>query len=267
MKKILLASALLSTCMTANAHDIWIKADTHEINSEEQKVFALDVSRSAQAYIAESNHEVKSLKMTSPSGTAKMLNADFSGKVKEVFEVEFNESGTYHFESPMTQVFLSFYFDEAGKKHKIRMPKTQYHTLPKGAKPEKTVEKQIITETYVSYNGFSEIKQTNNDGLQIVLMQHPNKLRAGKAFSFKLTYNGQPIPEAEVALKSLNEFYYQDSDKVEVNLTAKDKGLVTFKPKHPGRYLMGVEFGVELKDNAKADFRSIEKFLTFEITQ
>ncbi|AZQ84277.1 DUF4198 domain-containing protein [Colwellia sp. Arc7-635] len=267
MKKIILASALFATCTAVQAHDIWIKADTHEINSEEQKVFALDVSRSAQAYVAESNHEVKSLMMTSPKGTSTTLNADYSGKVKEVFEVEFNESGTYHFESPMTQVFLSFYFDEAGKKHKIRMPKTEYHTLPKGSKPEKTVEKQIITETYVSYNGFSDIKQTRDDGLQIVLMQHPNKLRAGKAFSFKLTYNGQPIPEAEVALKSLNEFYYQDSDKVEVNLTAKDKGLVTFKPKHPGRYLMGVEFGVELKGNAKADFRSIEKFLTFEITQ
>ena len=267
MKKLILASALFSTCMATQAHDIWIKADTHEINSEEQKVFALDVSRSAQAYVAESNHEIKSLMMYSPSGTSTTLNADYSGKVKEVFEVEFNESGTYHFESPMTQVFLSFYFDEAGKKHKIRMPKTEYHTLPKGSKPEKTVEKQMVTETYVSYNGFSDVKQTSKEGLQIVLMQHPNKLRAGKPLSFKLTFNGQPIAEAEVALKSLNEFYYQDSDKVEVDLTAKDKGLVTFNPTHPGRYLLGVELEEKLKDNAKADFRSIEKFLTFEITQ
>ncbi|WP_085297132.1 DUF4198 domain-containing protein [Cognaticolwellia mytili] len=267
MKKVILASMLATTCASVHAHDIWIKADTHEINSEEQKVFALDVSRSGQAYVAESNHEVKSLKMTSPKGTSTTLNADYSGKVKEVFEVEFKESGTYHFESPMTQVFLSFYFDEAGKEHKIRMPKTEYHTLPKGSKPEKTVEKRIITETYVTYNGFSDVKQTSKDGLQIVLMQHPNKLRAGKPFSFKLTYNGQPIPEAEVALKSLNEFYYQDSDKVEVNLTAKDKGLVTFNAKYPGRYLIGVEFEEELKNDAKADFRSIEKFLTFEITQ
>jgi uncharacterized GH25 family protein len=267
MKKFILASALLSTCAVVQAHDVWIKADTHEINSDEQKVFTLDVSRSAQAYIAEANHEIKFLNMTSPSGQSKKITADYSGKVKEVFEVEFNESGTYHFESPVTQVFLSFYFDEEGEEHKVRMPKTDYHTLPKGAKPEKTVEKQIVTETYVSYNGFSEVKQTSKDGLQIVLMQHPNKVRAGEPLSFKVTLNGQPIPEAEVTLKSMNEFYYQDSDKVEVDLTAKDKGEVTFKPTHPGRYLLSVEYGVELKNNAKADFRSIEKFLTFEVTQ
>ncbi|OUR82355.1 hypothetical protein A9Q75_06485 [Colwellia psychrerythraea] len=267
MKKIILASTLLSTCLSIQAHDIWIKADTHEINNDEQTVFALDVSRSAQAYVAEANHGIKSLTMSSPNGQSKKITADYSGKVKEVFEVEFKEAGTYHFESPMTQVFLSFYFDEEGKKHKIRMPKTEYHTLPKGSKPEKTVEKQIITETYVSYNGFSDVKQTNQEGLQIVLMQHPNKLRAGKPLHFKLTFNGKPIPEAEVALKSLNEFYYQDNDKVEVNITSKDKGLVTFNPKHPGRYLLGVEYGLALKNNAKADFRSIEKFLTFEITQ
>ncbi|TWX71668.1 DUF4198 domain-containing protein [Colwellia demingiae] len=267
MKKFILASTLLSTCLSIQAHDIWIKADTHEINNDEQKIFALDVSRSAQAYVAEANHEIKQLNMTAPDGQSKKITADYSGKVKEVFEVEFNEAGTYHFESPMTQVFLSFYFDEEGKKHKIRMPKTEYHTLPKGSKPEKTVEKQITTETYISYNGFSDVKQTNQQGLQIVLMQHPNKLRVGKPLRFKLTFNGKPIPEAEVALKSLNEFYYQDSDKVEVDITLKDKGLVTFNPKHPGRYLLGVEYGLPLKNNTKADFRSIEKFLTFEITQ
>jgi uncharacterized GH25 family protein len=267
MKKMLLVSALLSTCFSLQAHDIWIKSDTHEINNDEQNVFALDVSRSAQAYVAEANHGIKSLKMSLPNGQIKDITADYSGKVKEVFEVEFNEAGTYHFESPMTQVFLSFYFDEAGKKHKIRMPKTEYHTLPKGAKPEKTVEKQIITETYVSYNGFSDIEQNDSNGLQIVLMQHPNKLRAGEKLSFKITYSGKPIPEAEVALKTLNEFYYQDSDKVEIELEPKDKGLVTFEPTLPGRYLLGVEYEVELKDNKMADFRSIEKFLTFEITQ
>ncbi|HBY84585.1 MAG TPA: hypothetical protein DEO86_01790, partial [Colwellia sp.] len=128
-------------------------------------------------------------------------------------------------------------------------------------------EKQIITETYVSYNGFSDIEQNDSNGLQIVLMQHPNKLRAGEKLSFKITYSGKPIPEAEVALKTLNKFYYQDSDKVEIELEPKDKGLVTFEPTLPGRYLLGVEYEVELKDNKMADFRSIEKFLTFEITQ
>lgn len=267
MKKLIIASILSSTCFSALAHDIWIKADSHEINNDEQKVFALDVSRSAQAYIAEANHGIKQLTMTAPNGQPKQLNVGYSGKVKEVFEVEFNEAGTYHFESPMTQVFLSFYFDEQGKKHKIRMPKTKYHTLPKGAKPEKTVEKQITTETYVSYNGFSDVKNTSTDGLQIVLMQHPNKLRVNKDFSFKLTFNGKPVHEAEVVLKSLNQFYYQDSDKVEINLTEKDQGLVTFNAATPGRYLLGVEFETALNNNAKADFRSVEKFLTFEITQ
>ena len=267
MKKLVLASVLATLCGSSLAHDIWIKADTHEINTDEQKVFALDVSRSAQAFVADANHEVKQLTITDPQGNKRVINADFSGKVKEVFEVEFDAAGTYHIESPMTQVFLSFYKDAQGKKQKIRMPKSQWHKLPADAKPLSTVEKQIITETYISYNGFTPVTNTRTDGLQIQAMQHPNKIRVGQEFSFSLTYNGQPVTEAEVALKSLNEFYYQNSDKIELMLEEKDQGVASFKVSKPGRFLLGVEFSQTLNNDPNADKRSIERFLTFEITQ
>ena len=267
MKKLILAAIVSALPASAIAHDIWIKSDLHEINSEEQQTFALDVSRSADVYIAEANHKVNNLVVTSPNGVKSNLQAAFSGKVKEVFEVEYNEAGTYHFESPMTQVYLSFYFDEEGKKHKVRMPKTQYSKLPKGARPEKTVEKQIMTETYVSYNGFTDVQNVRANGIQIVPLQHPNKLRSGQPFSFKITYNGKPVTGAEVALKSLNQFYYQDSDKVEVVLKDKDNGQISFTPQTPGKYLLGVELEIELANDKYADFRSIERFLTFEITE
>lgn len=267
VKKLIIATVLSSICAGSMAHDIWIKADTHEITNDEQKIFALDVSRSAQAFVADANHEVKQLTITSPNGDQKTIDADYSGRVKEVFEVEFSQAGTYHIESPMTQVFLSFYHDPAGKKHKIRMPKTQYHTLPAGAKPEKTIEKQIITETYISYNGFTDVKNTRTQGLQIHFDQHPNKIRAGKDFSFSVTFNGKPVDEAEVSLKSLNQFYYQNSDKVEVMLKAKDKGEVTLVGEQPGRYLIGVEYAMTLNNDPMADMRSVERFVTFEITQ
>jgi len=267
MKKLLLASILSVTCSASFAHDIWIKADNHEINSDEQTIFALDVSRSAQTYIAQDNHQVKTLNITSPQKIEQAVKTSFSGQVKEVFEVEFKQAGTYHIESPMTQVFLSFYFDQQGKKHKVRMPKSQYHTLPPGVKTEKTVEKQIISETYISYNGFTDVTNNRTDGLQIKLLQHPNKLRAGKALSFEVTHNGKPVVGAEVALKSLNEFYYQDSDKLEVILTAQDKGMVTFTGQRPGRYLLGVEYEIVLDNDSEADVRSVERFLSFEITE
>nr|MDC2855152.1 hypothetical protein [Ningiella sp. W23] len=71
MKNVILASIICTTSLSVHAHDIWIKADTHEINNEEQKFFALDVSRSAQAYVAESNHQIKNLLMTTPQGEIK----------------------------------------------------------------------------------------------------------------------------------------------------------------------------------------------------
>jgi len=267
MKKLLLASLLATLCSSAYSHDIWIKADRHEINSDEQKHYSVDVSRSAQTFVAEANHEVKTLNMTSPNGENSQLSAAYSGKVKEVFDLEFNAPGTYHLVSPMTQVFLSFYHDQQGKKHKIRMPKSQWHTLPEGAKPIRTVEKQIITETYISYNGFSEIKQAETKALQIKLAQHPNKIRAGQPLMFTLTFNGKPVKEAEVALTSVNEFYYQESDKVELNLTQQDNGIAKFAGQKPGRYLLGVEFGMALDNNPHADDRSVERFLSFQITQ
>lgn len=267
MKNLLISCIICSTSLSAIAHDLWIKADKYEINNEEQKVFALDVSRSEEAYIAESNHQINDLVMTTPQGKRKKISAGYSGKVKEVFEIEFDSSGTYHFESPESQVFLTFYYDENGNKHKIRMPKTQYFSLPKGSKPDKTIEKLLVTETYISYNGFSNVIQPSSPGLQIIFKQHPNKLRVGNELLFEVVYDGEPVTDAEVTFKSLNTFYYESFENTKVNLTSKDKGLVAFKPMLPGRYLLGVEHGFELHNNKNADFRSIERFLTFEITE
>ena len=44
-----------------------------------------------------------------------------------------------------------------------------------------------------------------------------------------------------------------------------DDGHVEFKVSVPGQYLLAVETEKKLTDDADADVRSIEKFLTFEI--
>jgi len=267
MKKLLLASSMTLMCCSVFAHDIWIKADRHEIHADEQKIFSLDVSRSGNTYVAEANHGVKELMMTGPSGEKSVFKSRYNGETKEVFEVAFDDRGTYYLESPMTQVFLSFYLDEAGKKHKIRLPKSQWHTLPKGSKPLKTVEKQITTETYISYNGFSAVDVKKQTGLVITPLQHPNQIRPNKKFSFELTLDGQPIEHGEVSLTSTNQYYYMDSEKTEIDLSKKQKGLVNFTVDKPGRYLLAVEYQVALKNDKNATERSIERFLSFEITE
>lgn len=266
MKKLILASSITLICGSALAHDIWIRADHHEIHSKEQTVFALDVSRSGNTYVAESNHNIKQLIVEAPSGNTSTIKSSFSGKVKEVFEMPFSEHGTYFLKSPMTQVFLSFYRDSDGKKHKIRMPKSQWHTLPKGSKPIKAVEKQIITQTYISYNGFSDIKPQLASSLVIKPLQHPNKIRPNQAFSFELTHHGKTIKHGEVSLTSTNQFYAMDSEKLEMNLTPAQKGIATFTVDKPGRYLFAVEYQIDLPNDSEATERSIERFLSFEVT-
>ena len=120
MKKILVTALMIAgTTVAANAHEVWINSGSFEINSDEQTVYSLDVARSAEAFIAEANHQVKYLNVLSPSGASTQLNAAFSGQNKEVFEQNFTEQGTYYFRSPMTQVFLTFYRDANGKNTKL----------------------------------------------------------------------------------------------------------------------------------------------------
>ena len=216
--KLGLVSALgLGLTLPAVAHDVWIGTGSFEIHSDEQSTFSIDLSRSAEPFVAESNHATSSMDIVGPKGESKKYTAAFSGKNKEVYEAEFKEYGTYYLNAAETQVFLTFYEDEKGKEHKVRMPKSQYSTLPKGSKPEKTVEKRLASESYISFNGMSKIsKEIRKEGVTIIPNTHPSKIETNEPFSFTIYVNGVPMEKGEVALKSLNRIYYDDYEKVEI---------------------------------------------------
>lgn len=263
--KVTLASVFgLAVSLPAMSHDVWISADSFEIHSDEQTIYSLDVSRSAEAFIAEANHKTGKVTVVGPKKDSKSYSAAFSGENKEVFETEFKDYGTYYVNAKETQVFLTFYEDNAGKEHKVRLPKSQYSSLPKGVKVEKTVEKRLATETYISFNGLSDIsKEIRKEGVTIVPNIHPSKITTQQPFSFTIYVDGKPLEKGEVALKSLNHIYYDDYEKIEVE--AAKGGEYEFEVKHPGRYLLGVELESKLSGEGDADFLSQERFLTFDI--
>ncbi|MFT4906343.1 MAG: putative GH25 family protein [Oleispira sp.] len=265
--KVGLVSALgLGLTLPVVAHDVWIGTGSFEIHSDEQNTFSIDLSRSAEPFVAESNHETGSMNIVGPKGEKKEYTPAFSGKNKEVYEAEFKEYGTYYLNAAETQVFLTFYKDEEGKKHKIRMPKSQYSTLPKGSTPVRTVEKRLASESYISFNGMSKIsKDIRKEGVTIIPNTHPSKIETNEPFSFTIYVDGVPMEKGEVALKSLNRIYYDDYEKVEIE-EGKD-GIYEFEVKYPGRYLLGVEMGSELSGEGNADSLSQERFLTFDIKQ
>ncbi|QQX78577.1 DUF4198 domain-containing protein [Shewanella sp. KX20019] len=266
MKKVIVNALLIAgVCTPVTAHEVWINSGSFELNSDEQTVYSLDVARSADAFIAEANHQVKYLNVLSPTGATVKLNTAFSGQNKEVFEQDFSEAGTYYFRSPMTQVFLTFYHDAAGKEHKVRLPKSRYSELPDNVKIEKTVEKQMITETYISYNGFSEPKVIQQEGITLTSSIHPNMFTVGDKISFTAKYQNQPLANAEFAIKSMNSIY--DNEFEEVELFTNSNGQVEFTPTNTGRYIIAVEHAIELKNDKGADQRSIELFRSFDVVQ
>ncbi|WP_299772478.1 DUF4198 domain-containing protein [uncultured Pseudoteredinibacter sp.] len=246
------------------AHDVWIKPDSYRMFSDEQTRFSFDVSRSAEPFVAESNHNVKSLMVFGPGGGVTLHNPDFSGETKEVFEVGFNKYGTYFLKAKDTQVFLSFYEDKNGKEHKIRMAKDEKGKLPAGATLVKTIEKVMSSESYVSFNAITKIEPVIKDkGITIVPLTHPNEIELGEPVKFKIYLNGAPLEDGEVALKSNGGQYY--GDEIEIELEGAKGGVYEFEVDKPGAYILGVESQFELKNDKKADFRSIETFLTFDV--
>lgn len=262
----IIGSALIMSSLSgvSFAHDIWIKADAFQLYPEDQTVFSLDVSRSAEPMIAEANHQVRELTVTEPDGKARVISASYSGKNKEVFEVELQQQGTHHVRAADTQVFLSFYKDKDGERHKIRMKKSEQSKLPAGSKLLKTVEKRLSTETYLHVNGISNIdRKIPDDGLYIQPQQHPATFNVDQEIEFKIFLDGKPLEDAEVSLKGAALGYLTDQEAQEFEKL--DDGHVEFKVSVPGQYLLAVETEKKLTDDADADVRSIEKFLTFEI--
>lgn len=264
MKKLLVNTLLIAGfCTTANAHEVWINTGSFELNSDKQTTYSLDVARSAEAFIAESNHNINYLNIVSPTGKKSQLDAAFSGKNKEVFEQDFDEKGTYHFRSPVTQVFLTFYRDTSGKKHKVSLPKSRYNELPKNIEIEKTVEKQMITEAYISYNGFSDPIISQQSGISLTASKHPNMFTVGEKVTFTASFENKPLANAEFAIKSLNSIYNPDFEDIE--LISNENGQVEFTPSSHGRYIVAVEHAMKLENNKDADQRSVELFLSFDV--
>lgn len=266
MKNLIFKSLLLVGISTgAQAHDVWINPGSFEINSDTQTTYSLDVARSAEAFIAEANHDIKVLNVVSPSGKQSKLSAAFSGTNKEVFEQDFTETGTYHFRSPITQVFLTFYRDAEGKKHKVSLPKRRYHELPANIEIEKTVEKQMITEAYISYNGFSDVQIQQQAGITVSASKHPNQFTVGDKVSFTASFENKPLAGAEFAIKSSNRIY--DADLEDIKIIADKNGKIEFTPTTSGRYILGVEHEITLTNDKDADQRSVELFLSFDIVK
>ena len=95
MKKIIIPSLLSIITCHSLAHDVWIKTDRHEIHTDEQHIFSFDVSRSGTTLVAESNHGFNQLSVTSPQGQSSLIKVKYSGETKEVFDVAFDQGGTY----------------------------------------------------------------------------------------------------------------------------------------------------------------------------
>ena len=265
MNNIVIKTLLIAgICTSANAHEVWINTGSFELNSDKQTTYSLDVARSADAFIAEANHQVNYLNVVSPTGKKSQLDAAFSGKNKEVFEQDFTENGTYHFRSPITHVFLTFYRDAAGKKHKVGMSKSHYDELPENSKVERTVEKQMITEAYISYNGFTNPQYNQaQQGITLIPSKHPNMFTVGDKIGFTASFDGKPLANAEFSIKSLNSIYDPDFEQIE--LTTDDNGQIEFTPSDSGRYIVAVEHSMQLHNDKEADQRSVELFLSFDV--
>lgn len=96
--------------------------------------------------------------------------------------------------------------------------------------------------------------------LDIIPLKNPHTHDKEQGLTFKVLYEGHPIPDVMV------KWWYKDEDSVQTDfLFTSNKGEVTFSAAEPGTYMLSAIFMERLKNDPGAEWQSTWTSLVFGI--
>ena len=157
---------------------------------------SFDVTWSDTPFTAEAGVGTQPISVIGPDGVRQTPPSIFVGKTKSVAEMELTKPGTYRLEAidPLaywTQV------EQNGKEQWVRKPKNEVAGLP--------IKRSDLywskAAAYVTLGDPTDVPPPNNeDPLDILLEQHPNRLTVGDTLNVQVVSYGKPLPNAEIKL-------------------------------------------------------------------
>lgn len=220
----------------------------------------LDASFAEQFFVPEAAVSNASFEVVTPSGKIVGVDEVVNLSTRNVLEHTLEEEGTYQFSTGKRMGAIFRVYMKDGERGSMR---GNDKPLPEGAELTEHFQSVTFATSYVTKKGPTETAlKPRNEGLEIVPINHPNSLFANESFSFKILYNGKPVPEHEVAFYQGKDQFSEESD-VEKVIT-NSEGHASFTPDNQDVYLMQVRLRTDAPKDAGVPTYSYTTTLSFE---
>lgn len=259
------AAVLASSAM---AHDLIIYPHTHTVNKAETFV-AVEATSTNGLFRPDRGVSADGIRVYGADGDEiENLGTIITGNTRTSFELPINGEGTYKLEYVRDPIFFSQYFiGENNERKRLRYTtKSQAMALmPEGGKDLSTTKYITSSFAYVTARVPSDaVLAPTGKGLEIIAVTHPGDYVTGEDIVMAVSFNGEPLTNAEVIFKDEQAVYRGEHEK-RVTYETDDLGELTFNFDTGGRYVIGVRHTVDSAD-PEADKEAYRLYYPFEVT-
>jgi hypothetical protein len=240
MHKTVLALALASIALSAQAHRPWLLPNNTFIEAKEVFV-TIDGAISDQLF--EFDHlplRLDGATLVDPDGAAAPLPAATMGKVRSSVDVKLPKEGTY--KVSMVSVNTMGSYKVNGEQKRFRGTEEAFaKEVPPGATDVTRSSTHVRLETFVTANkpSMGAFKPTG-EGLEMIPLTNPTELRAGETARMRFTLDGKPLANQPFSLIPGGVRYRGVLG--EVRLVTDAKGEAAIKLPSANQYWLGVSY-------------------------
>lgn len=224
--RIALALAVALPCI-AQAHKAWILPSATVLSSNDWITADAAVSNDLFYFNHVPLRSENLLIHTPDGGTAQPQNLH-TGRLRSVFDLQLEQSGTYRLAIVQSGLFASW--SENGEQKRWRGNAARFEQeVPKDAKDLKVTQNAGRIETYVTAGSPTQtVFKPTGTGLELAPVTHPNDVYAGEAATFKLLFDGKPAAGLEVEVVRGSTRYRDHQEEIKLSTDAEGAFTVTW---------------------------------------
>lgn len=258
--------AILFTCIGIVAHEFWIQPSLTHVSVGQRVPLEVTIGENftgerwkgkgnrVTSYSHYYRNEIEELLLSLPPGEGLVDLPDFIPRTEGTHMLTITTNNAF-LETPADE--FEAFLKKNGLMSAYEYRNANNEKFNKGIERYRRCAKVLIQ---VGDEIDHTYKKETNLILDIIPSKNPYTHDADEGLTFKILYEGYPLPDAMV------KWWHKDDDSMETDfLFTSNKGEVTFSAAEPGLYMISLVHMIHLHNDPGADWQSTWSSLVFGI--
>jgi len=258
-----IAACLLALAgASAQAHNVWLLPSSTVLSKAEWVTVDAAVSNDLFFF----NHvplQIDRLKVTGPGGGDVAVQNAHKGRLRSVFDLHLQETGSYRLAVVNGGLFASYKDKASGEPKRWRGTAEKFATeVPGDAQDLKVTQSQGRIETFITVGKPSALAPSGQ-GLELLPITHPNDLVQGEEARFALHIDGHAAVGVEVTAIAAGTRYRNQVGEIKTTTDAQGQFRITWP--QAGMYWLEAEVKDQKTSLPQAQERRLSYVATLEV--